>query len=190
MVSSCSVSQAPCLPGIYSQIRLTRENRERIGSDLSRSRKGGNTYLNNTKPSAALSSPPTVLSSSHNSLMLADVPASVLCPRLPNARKILRSSRAIFMSGYDFVSFRAIPSPAFVFWLGHRRFSPSPALSTLVPLFALASRFSSFARPLRAQCGCSLYVVRCPECHSGIKNNSDISAAAVVFVLIGTLIND
>lgn len=75
----------------------------------------------------------------------------------------------------------------------HRRFSPSPALSTLVPnspsrpvLCLLAPHLMREypnvpPRPLRAQCGCSLYVVRYPECHSGIKNNSDISAAACLF---------
>ena len=38
-----------CLSGIYSQIRLARHYRERIGLDLSRSRKGGKVYLNTKK---------------------------------------------------------------------------------------------------------------------------------------------
>ena len=42
-VSLHSLFNSSCLTGIYRQIRLTRENRERIGSGSSRERKGRET---------------------------------------------------------------------------------------------------------------------------------------------------
>ena len=166
---------------------------------------------NSTKLSAASSSPSTVLSSSHNSLVLADVPASVLCPRLPNARKILRIAPTI--SRQTFVPYRAIPSPAF-YGSPHRRFTSSPALFLRSCQFALASVTSSIVlnvirvyplyRPAR-------FVLNAGVTHaalssivpaesrfafshrpfrpipSGIKNSGDISAAADSFFFLGQL---